>query len=171
MPARSGRFRAVWVILVVGLLMLIGIFLPQAPLHAVATDSNPNCIIATGPVDSGVEAVYVLDTLTGDLKAAVVSKRQPGFQAQFVRNVLVDFALEQGKKPSFLMVTGIADIARGPGGVRPSSSLIYVAEINTGALCAYVIPWAAEAHSADKPIAGTLMPWGMWKFRIAAIRE
>ncbi|MCS7306902.1 MAG: hypothetical protein NZ602_17565 [Thermoguttaceae bacterium] len=165
------RFRIAWLFVAVSVLAVACIFLPQAPLHAVATDSNANCLIATGPVDAAVEAVYVLDALTGDLKAAVVSKRQPGFQAQYVRNILADFQLEQGKKPSFLMVTGIADIARSPGGVRPASSLVYVAEVNTGVLCAYVIPWSPEAHAADKPITAALMPWGMWKFRTAAVRE
>ncbi|HOM18373.1 MAG TPA: hypothetical protein PK777_00165 [Thermoguttaceae bacterium] len=167
----SSRFRIAWLVAAVGVLAAACIFLPQAPLHAVATDSNPNCLIATGPVDGAVEAVYVLDALTGDLKAAVVSKRQPGFQAQFARNVLTDFAIEQGKKPSFLMVTGIADIARVPGGVRPASSLVYVVEVNSGVLCAYALPWSPEAHAADKPVAAALLPWGLWKFRTAAVRE
>lgn len=167
----STRFRIAWLVVAVGVLAVACLLLPQAPLHAVGTDSNPNCLIATGPVDGAVEAVYVLDALTGDLKAAVVSKRQPGFQAQFGRNILADFALEQGKKPSFLMVTGIADLARAPGGIRPASSLVYVAEVNTGVLCAYVIPWSPEAHAADKPVGAALIPWGMWKFRTAAVRE
>jgi len=167
----SNRFRIAWLLAAVGVLAVACIFLPQAPLHAVATDSNANCLIATGPMDAAVEAVYVLDAMTGDLKAAVVSKRQPGFQAQYARNILADFPLEQGKKPSFLMVTGIADLARAPGGVRPASSLVYVAEVNTGVLCAYVIPWVPEAHAADKPVMAALQPWGVWKFRTAAVRE
>lgn len=172
MSRMSSRFHQIaWLVVSVGVLAAAAVLLPQAPLHAVATDSNPNCLIATGPLDAAVEAIYVLDTLTGDLKAAVVSKRQPGFQAQFARNILADFTLEQGKKPSFLMVTGIADIARAPGGIRPSTSLVYVAEVNTGIMCAYVIPWSPEAHAADKPVTAALIPWGMWKFRTAAVRE
>ena len=167
----SNRFRITWLLVAVGVLAGACIFLPQAPLHAVATDSNANCLIATGMMDGTVEAVYVLEAMTGDLKAAVVSKRQPGFQAQYARNILADFPLEQGKKPSFLMVTGMADLARAPGGVRPSLCLVYVAEVNTGVLCAYVIPWVPEAHAADKPVTATLHPWGTWKFRTAAVRE
>lgn len=165
------RSRAVWLALAVAAGVAIGLGLPQTPLHAVGTDSNANCVIATGPMDGAVEAIYVLDTLTGDLKAGVIAKRQPGFHAQFARNVLTDFGLEQGKTPSFLMVTGVADIARVPGGVRPATGVVYVAEVNSGRICAYAIPWSPEAHAADKPIAAAMLPWGMWQFRTQAVRE
>jgi hypothetical protein len=164
--------RLVWpaAALVVGL--AIGGWWPTAALHAVATDSNPTCIVATGLMDPSVEAVFVLDTLTGDLKAGVLSKRGQKFTAQYQRNILKDFGLEEGKKPQFLMVTGISDLARVPGGVRPSSSAVYVAEITTGVLCAYTVPWAPELHTKDQPIpGGQVLPAGIWQFRTAKIRE
>ena len=46
-------------------LVLTG-FLPDTPLHAVSTDRTDTFAMATGPVDSEVEAVYFLDFLTGD---------------------------------------------------------------------------------------------------------
>ncbi len=156
-------------VLAIGL--AVGSLLPQSPLHAVSTDSSASCIIATGPMDGGVEAVWVLDTLTGDLKAGVVSKRQPSFRAQYQRNVMADFGLEEGKKPLFLMVTGIVDLARAPGGIRPSTSLVYVAEVNSGVIRGYAVPWAPELHSQDKPANAPLVPWGMWKFRTTEIRD
>ncbi len=50
--------------------IVLGGFLPHIPLHAVATDRGETYIIATGLLDTDVEAVYFLDCLTGDLFAA-----------------------------------------------------------------------------------------------------
>src|SRR4051812_6114177 len=42
---------------------------PQVPLHAVATHGQDNFAICTGPLDDEIEAIFVLDFATGDLKA------------------------------------------------------------------------------------------------------
>ncbi len=42
--------------------------LPLAPLHAVATDRQDTLAIATGEVEPGIEAVFMLDFLSGDLR-------------------------------------------------------------------------------------------------------
>ncbi len=39
---------------------------PQVPIHAVATHGQENFAICTTPMDEDVEAVFVLDDLTGD---------------------------------------------------------------------------------------------------------
>lgn len=164
--------RLFWIVAAFCVGMAAGGYLPQTPLHAVATDSNSTVILATGPLDGLVEAVFVLDTLTGDLKGAVVSKRKPAFHAQYQRNILQDFKLDEGKKPQFLMVTGVADLARAPGGLRPGTGLVYVAEVTTGAVCAYAVPWSPEVHNNDAPVPdGKFVFWGAWKFRTVGVRE
>jgi hypothetical protein len=63
--------RLVWLGMgLVGGLILCGVW-PQTPLHAVATDRSETFAVATGFVDEGIEAVYFLDFLTGDLSAVV----------------------------------------------------------------------------------------------------
>ena len=39
---------------------------PQTPVHATATHGQENFAIATGPIGTDVEAVYILDYLTGE---------------------------------------------------------------------------------------------------------
>jgi hypothetical protein len=169
---RQSRWLYALAALAVG--VAIGGFLPSTPLHAVATDSNANAAIATCPLDGSVEAILVLDFLTGDLKGAVISRRNPGFQAAYHRAILNDFGLDQGKKPQYLMVTGAGDIAQkgGTNNIRPSMGMVYVAEITSGTICAYNIPWASTLHTADqKGAVGKFVPWGSWKFRTPAVRE
>ena len=51
---------------------------PQVPLHAVATHGQDNFAICTAFMDNDVEAVFVLDDVTGDLKAAALNVQARG---------------------------------------------------------------------------------------------
>ncbi|MBN2022595.1 MAG: hypothetical protein JW809_07350 [Pirellulales bacterium] len=162
---------AVW--LGVGLVagVLLGGLCPHAPLHATATDRLDNFAVATGYVDDGVEAIYFLDFATGDLRAAVLSKQLPTrFNAFFQRNIIADLGVEPSKA-RYLMVTGLADIRRGGSTLRPSSCVVYVAEITTGQVAAYAIPWDAQRHAAGQVFNGDLIPIATTRFRTIAVRE
>lgn len=190
---------SVW--LAIGLLagMMFSGLWPNTPLHAVSTDRMDTFAIATGFVDEGVEAVYFLDFLTGTLKAAVLSNQTREFQAIYGANITADLAnvvqfknanlqqanaqrrrnggtplpeLQMPQSPSYMMVTGLADIRRGAmARMRPGSSIIYVAETNTGIVLAYVVPWSSEDHSANRPSGGPLTLWAGEQFTTALIRQ
>jgi hypothetical protein len=148
-------------------LVLSGL-LPNTPLHAVSTDRADTYAMATGPVDSEVEAVYLLDFLTGDLGALVLG-RQPGvWSGRFVCNVSRDLGIEPGKNYKFLMVTGMAGLRR-MGGSRQqfSSAVCYVAEITSGRVAAYTIPWSPPMFAAGQQQAGQLRLVGVTPFRQA----
>ena len=131
--------RQAWLVwLAVGLIvgLVIGGLWLQTPLHAVATDRYEGFIMATGWVDEGVEAVYFLDSLTGALRAKVVSNQTQNFQAHYEANVARDFAvavetlnvrirqannaarrgappqpeIQVPQTPNYMMVTGVADL-------------------------------------------------------------
>jgi len=164
--------RLLWpaIMLAVGLAM--GRFWPETPLGAVATDSNSVCMIATGAMDLGIEAVFVLDAITGELKAGVLSRRNGAFRAQYRRNITGDFEMPEGKKMQFLLVTGNSDLIRPPTGARFGGAVVYVAEVNSGVIRAYGVPWVPQLHAQDQPVLnGVMMPLGKWKFRGAEIRE
>ncbi len=93
--------------------IVLGGFLPHIPLHAVATDRAETYLIATGLLDTDVEAVFFLDCLTGDLFAAVPGKTTGGFTGLYRYNVLKDLQIDLAKNPHFLMVTGLADLRSG----------------------------------------------------------
>ena len=186
--------------LVIGLLagLVIGGFWPDTPLHAVTTDRLESFAIATGFVDDGVEAIYFLDFLTGTLRGAVLSSQTRDFQARYERNIHADVAeviqfqnanlqvtnaqrtkagmpalpqVQPPQNPRYLIATGLADIRRGAmTRMRPGQAVIYVAEINTGIVLAYAVPWDQSAHAANQPSGGELILWAGEQFTTAIVR-
>ena len=161
--------RLVWLGLgLAGGLILCGVW-PQAPLHAVATDRVDTFAIATGFVDDGVEAVFFLDFLTGDLNAVVLGRQGRTFTASYGINVVNHLGVDPSKNPKYLMVTGAADMRRGVGGTQLSPSIIYVAEVTTGNVAAYAIPWTKAAFSTGRIMPPQpLVPLAVAKFRASA---
>lgn len=157
-----------WVWLAAGLAigLAMGGWWPQAPIHAVATDRYETFAVATGPVDSDLEAFYLLDFLTGDLQGVVLSQNG-GFIANYSVNILQDFQVTPGKNPKFLMVTGLISVRRGAGGARPAASAVYVAETNSGIVTAYGIPWAREKFNTNQAIRGPMVKMGQATLRRA----
>jgi hypothetical protein len=167
---RWKRSRLIWVAL--GLLggLLIGGVLPHSPLHAVATDRADTFAICTAPVDEDVEAIYFLDFLTGELKAAVLSPQLGKFAALYQTNLIQAMGIDATKNPRYLLVSGIANLRRGTARPRFSQGLVYVAEVNSGRIAVFAIPWAREAINAGKPVSGQLIYLDAWQCRTAAIR-
>ena len=64
---------------------------------------------------TSVEAVYFLDFLTGDLRAAALSKQTGKFHAFYQYNVNNDLGVDASKSPRYMMVTGVADLRRTAG--------------------------------------------------------
>lgn len=145
--------------------------LPRAPIHAVATDRIDTFAIATGPVDSEFEAVYFLDFLTGDLRAAVLGKNTGTFIAFFNYNVLQDLGVDPTKNPRFLMVTGLANLRRTAGRQHLSMSMVYVAEVTTGNVAAYAVPWSPTMQTSTQPVIQSMIPVAVTKFRPAIARD
>jgi len=156
-----------------GLLLgvLLAGFCPHAPLHASATDRYDTFAIATGMIEDGVEAIYFLDFLTGDLKAAVLSRNIPSrFNSFFQRNILNDLGIDPTRNPRYLVVTGLNDLRRGGSRLRPSIGVCYIAEITSGRVAAYAIPWDSNRHAAGQEMTGEIILLDVKQFRTAAVR-
>ena len=164
---RSNRLVWLGIGLVIGLI-LSGLW-PQAPLHAVATDRGDTFAVATGFVDEGVEAVFFLDFLTGQLNAVVLGRQGRGFAASYGFNVAAHLGVDPAKNPKYLMVTGSADMRRGMAGAQLSPSVVYVAEVTTGKVGAYAVPWSKAAYSSGRVMPPHLLvPLAVTQFRVAA---
>ena len=150
-----------------GGLVLSG-FRPYTPLYAVATDRIDTFGMATGQVDAEVEAVYFLDFLTGDLRAVVLGKQPRMWTGFFHANVSADLGIDPQKNPKFLMVTGMTDLRRS-GGTRlqPSDAICYVAEITSGKVAAYAVPWSPSLYAAGQSQNALLVLVGVTRFRPA----
>jgi hypothetical protein len=162
---RPGRFTWLGIGLAVGL--MVGGFWPQTPLHAVATDRLDTFAMATGPLDENIEAVYFLDFLTGDLRAVALGRMTGKFTGFFAANVAKDMEIEPGKA-RFMMVTGMADLRRGGGSqLQPSRAVLYVADVTSGVVAAYYVPWSPSLQAAGKVIVNPLQRLDMARFRSA----
>jgi hypothetical protein len=143
---------------------------PNAPLHASATHGVEKFAIATGLVDEDVEALYFLDYLTGDMRAAVINPKTGEFNAFFTRNIAADFG-GAGRNTGYLMVTGQANMPRGTSNFQYARSIVYVADATTGQVAAYTIPWNSTFHFAGKPQYGEFRPRDVQPFRTAFVRD
>src|SRR6185369_8202939 len=108
--------RPAWLAAGVALGLVIGLNVsglwPNVPLHATATQGLDKFAICTGLVDDNVEAIYFLDFLTGDLRAAVINPKTGKFNSFYTRNIAQDFGAVN-KNARYLVVTGFADMPRG----------------------------------------------------------
>ncbi len=162
----------------VGLGVVIGLIIglnieglwPSVPLHASATHGIDKFAIATGLVDNTVEALYFLDFLTGDMRAAVINPKTGKFNAFYSRNIAADFG-GAGRSSGYLMVTGAVNMPRGTSNFQFANSIVYVAEAGTGQVAAYTIPWNSTLHAAGKTQYGEFQPLDVKQFRTAFVRD
>jgi hypothetical protein len=120
--------------------------LPDVQLKAMSGYGSENFSMVTGPIDEdGTEGVFLLDYTTGDLTCWVINPRTGLYGAGFKRNVVADLKVEKGKKPAFLLATGIVTWRGFPGPVRPANCVAYVCDANTGRFGAYGVPWTPGA--------------------------
>ena len=168
-PHRLGYLAAGLVLGLVLGLNLQGLW-PHVPLHATATHGLDKFAICTGLVDDTVEAIYFLDFLTGDMRAAVINPKTGKFIAYYTRNIAADFGTVT-KNPRYLIVTGFADMPRGRSNFQFAKSVVYVAEASTGQVAAYSIPWNSSVFAAGKPQSGEFQPLDIAQFRTAFVRD
>lgn len=166
------RPASVGVGIVVGLVIGLNIqgIWPSVPLHASATHGLEKFAIATGFVDEEVEALYFLDYLTADMRAAVINQKTGKFNAFFTRNIAADFQ-GAGRSTGYLMVTGAANMPRGTANFQYARSIVYVADATTGQVAAYTIPWNSTLYFAGRPQYGEFQPLDVQQFRTAFVRD
>jgi hypothetical protein len=146
--------------------LLLAGFWPNTPMRAVATDRVDTFAMATVPLDDSVEAVCFLDFLTGNLGAAVLSKQQYTFNGFYACNVNKDLGVKVNNNPRYMLVSGNADLRRMGGTARsPSKSVIYVAEITSGKVAAYYMPWSQALHVGGAPFQTSFILMDVTKFR------
>ena len=133
--------KTVWVLL--GLVFGLGaaLFLQGQPSFATATDHTEDFAIATGFLTPELEAVYLLDFKSGRLMGTVLNRQKGAFQHGYERMLANDFGLTARQKPKFMMVTGMVQVATAQ---VPINHVLYVAEVNSGKMVAYFMPYRGE---------------------------
>ena len=145
---------------------------PEELLHAVATHGSDSLAMATGPISDGVEGVFFLDFLTGDIRCQVINPRFGGLGGVFYHNVAADLGVEKAKKQSFLLCTGVANLkTTGGSNFKFADSVVYVADANTGNWAAYLLPWSDNMTSNNQTIVGRFRLIGTGKAREIVKRD
>lgn len=138
---------------------------PQRPLTAATSDRNDKFGMCSVTCAENLEAVFVLDFLTGRLTGACLSKQgNQGFVQSFIADVAADLGVKSAK-PQYAMVPGLAQIRALPGS-QPAASVIYVAELTTGKVGCYMIPF--RLPNTKNPVPIKLVSIDSFPFREAA---
>lgn len=144
--------------------------LNELKLKAMASHGGETFAIATGPIDQGVEGLFTLDFLTGDLQCFVINPRTGGLGGWFKTNIARDLAVEKGKKPSYLIVTGeFVQMGGAAGNFRPAGCICYIVDANTGEVAAYTFPWSRGATATNITQASDMKLIYKWKARSLSI--
>jgi hypothetical protein len=140
--------------------------LSELKLHAMASHGAETFAIATGPIDGDVEGLFTLDYLTGELQCFVINPRFGGLGGWFKTNVAASLTPEKGKKPSYLISTGVLNAKAGTyGNYRPAGCICYVVDANTGECAAYSFPWSQNAGNVGVTQATDMKLIYKWKAR------
>jgi hypothetical protein len=145
---------------------------PQGlPLHASTAATSETMALATGRVDDQVEGLVTLDFLSGDLQCFVMNPRTGKFVGWFKTNVTTQLPVERGKKPAYVLTTGMWEPVGFSTQQRPAGCVIYVADANTGMFAAYTFPWVKGAASTGITQSTPMLPLDGNKARNIVLRQ
>jgi len=159
--------RAAW--LAGGILVGLAIawFWPHEPTYATTADRDDQFMMVTVPVGNAgvgildpIDAVFILDFLTGQLKGACVNRQSGVFSSFYFRDLAKDFEVPGDAAPHYAMVSGYAQMPAA-GGLTMASGALYVAELSSGKMAYYAFPW--KEPGADVPFQLTPMSVFNWK--------
>ncbi len=112
---------------------------PQPDIKAAMASGNDKFTMVTVPlVETGeLEAVFVLNHLTGVLSGSAINIQTGKFGYMFLHNVAADFqASPKTPEPKYAIVSGPVNL-QGTGGGQPAFGVIYVGELSSGGVIAY----------------------------------
>jgi hypothetical protein len=145
----------------------------EVVLNATATHGGETMAVATGPIDEGMDGLFILDFLTGQLQCHVLNPRTGAVGAMFGRNVIADLGSEgtSTKQAKYLMVTGEASFRNMVGNMRFANSVVYVADATSGRFAAYSIPWNRAAATSNMAQANPMVLLGTGDARQIALER
>ena len=86
-------------------------------------------------------------------------------------NVTRDLPAANSKNPHYRMVSGVANIRQNIAAGPLAQSVIYVAEVTSGQLVAYGVPWVSGRANGMVPVTSTLVPLDRWQYRTTPVRN
>ena len=117
-------------------------------LKADTANSGKAITVSTGLIDEGVEGLFILDHLSGNLQCWVMNPQTGGVAAMFLANPATDMGIAKGGDTDFVMCTGgfiYQGRGRRTGNLRPASCICYVADGNSGKVVGYSLLYDRQA--------------------------
>ncbi len=164
-PNPLGR-RLAWVVAGVAIGAGLSWSLQGQTARAFTSDRNDKFAVTTALTGPTTEAVFVLDFLTGQVRGFALDRNASQFMWVYTRSVAQDFGVDPNKPARYSIVSGLAQ-RPGRGGAAFAPSYIYVAELSTGRVQAYAIPYRTQRGSTPTQ----LIPVPNLQFAFAEPRE
>ena len=139
---------------------------PHEPVFAATTDRDSRFAMATVDVSdiSGIEGVFCLDFLTGQIRGGVLHTRTGKFQYTYHRNIAADFNVDASAEPHFALVSGRANLPNARS-TQLAQGVLYIAELSSGRVIAYTFPYQQGNNTA---VNIQLTPLDTFQFREAS---
>jgi len=158
--------RVAWLAGGVALGLAIAWFLPHEPAYAMTGDRDTQFSMVTIPVGASalgvndpMEAVFILDFLTGQLRGAALNRQVGRFASFYFRDLSKDFDVDGDSDPHYCMVSGYAQMPN-QAGIPMASGMLYVGELSSGKVIGYSFPWREQGTSEPVPLLPTdSFPW------------
>lgn len=139
---------------------------PSQSASAFTSDRNDKFAVTSAPTGPTSEAVFVLDFLTGQIRGFALNRNANGYMWVYSRSIAQDFGVDPNKPARYAMISGLAQPS-GRGGASYAPSYIYVAELSTGRIQPYAIPYRTQRGSTPTQ----LIPVPGLQFAFAEPRE
>lgn len=166
MKANRWWDRALWLSFGLIAAFAVSYFLfANEPVAASTGDRSEDVIMCTGLIDNDGEGIFVLDTVTGDLKGWVMDTRSNEFRTGYAINVLDALEVNVNSNPEFTMTTGMQTFRPARGQSQLANIVIYVGESTSGKIAAFGVPWGNARRSNATPLVGAFVPLDKTSFR------
>ena len=139
---------------------------PSQDAVAFTSDRNDKFAVTTAVTAPNTEAVFVLDFLTGQIRGFALDRTASKFMWIYSRSVAQDFGVDPNKPARYALVSGMAQ-ATGRGGASFAPSYLYIAELSSGKVQAYAIPYRTQRSGTRTQ----LIPVPNLQFAFAEPRE
>ncbi len=159
---RVSEGRTGWLIAGVFVGLCLAYFWPHEPVSANTSDRNDKFAMITAGISPDLDAIFVLDFLTGRLQGTVLNRQGTGFVVSYIRPVAADFNVNPEAEPKYTISAGNIS-KQNQGGAQWAGSALYVGELSSGLVICYAIPYRITTRPSPTPVP--LIPIANFRFR------
>jgi len=138
--------------------LAIAYFCPHEPTYANTADRDTQFSMVTIPVgvsaagiNDPMDAVFILDFLTGQLKGAALNRQIGRFASFYFRDLSKDFEVDGDADPHYCMVSGYSQMPN-QNNVSMASGMLFVGELTSGKVAGYSFPWKETGTPGPIPL-------------------